>query len=301
MSEYHVPVLLGPSIDGLDIRPEGIYVDATFGGGGHAREIAQRLDDKGHLFVFDQDEDAEANLWGAANVTLITSNFRHLTRWMKYYGVSGRVDGVLADLGVSSHQFDDPSRGFSYRYDEPLDMRMNRQQLLSAADVINRYDAAQLQDIFSKYGEVTNARTLAQHIVKSRSASPITTTGQLADVADACIKGLKMRYLSQLFQALRIEINDEMGALKELLISAQEVLKPGGRIAVISYHSLEDRLVKRYFKSGNFEGDADTDLFGRRKEKWEVITQRPIEPDDEEQRINPRSRSAKLRVGEKKG
>jgi 16S rRNA (cytosine1402-N4)-methyltransferase len=276
-------------------------VDATFGGGGHAREIAQRLDDKGHLFVFDQDEDAEANLWGAANVTLITSNFRHLTRWMKYYGVSGRVDGVLADLGVSSHQFDDPSRGFSYRYDEPLDMRMNRQQLLSAADVINRYDAAQLQDIFSKYGEVTNARTLAQHIVKSRSASPITTTGQLADVADACIKGLKMRYLSQLFQALRIEINDEMGALKELLISAQEVLKPGGRIAVISYHSLEDRLVKRYFKSGNFEGDADTDLFGRRKEKWEVITQRPIEPDDEEQRINPRSRSAKLRVGEKKG
>ncbi len=299
MSEYHVPVLLGPSVDGLAVRPDGIYVDATFGGGGHAKEIAQRLDDKGHLFVFDQDEDAEANLWGATNVTLITSNFRHLTRWMKYYDVIGRVDGILADLGVSSHQFDDPSRGFSYRYDEPLDMRMNRQQLLSAADVINQYDAVQLQDIFSKYGEVTNARTLAQHIVKSRSASPITTTGQLADVADACIKGLKMRYLSQLFQALRIEINDEMGALKDLLISAQEVLKPGGRVAVISYHSLEDRLVKRYFKSGNFEGEADTDLFGRRKELWEVITQRPIEPDEEEQRVNPRSRSAKLRVAEK--
>lgn len=299
MSEYHVPVLLGPSVDGLAIRPDGIYVDATFGGGGHAKEIAQRLDDNGHLFVFDQDEDAEANLWGATNVTLITSNFRHLTRWMKYYDVIGRVDGILADLGVSSHQFDDPSRGFSYRYDEPLDMRMNRHQLLSAADVINQYDAVQLQDIFSKYGEVTNARTLAQHIVKSRSASPITTTGQLADVADACIKGLKMRYLSQLFQALRIEINDEMGALKDLLISAQEVLKPGGRVAVISYHSLEDRLVKRYFKSGNFEGEADTDLFGRRKELWEVITQRPIEPDEEEQRVNPRSRSAKLRVAEK--
>lgn len=299
MSEYHVPVLLGPSVDGLAVRPDGIYVDATFGGGGHAKEIAQRLDDNGHLFVFDQDEDAEANLWGATNVTLITSNFRHLTRWMKYYDVIGRVDGILADLGVSSHQFDDPSRGFSYRYDEPLDMRMNRQQLLSAADVINQYDAVQLQDIFSKYGEVTNARTLAQHIVKSRSASPITTTGQLADVADACIKGLKMRYLSQLFQALRIEINDEMGALKDLLISAQEVLKPGGRVAVISYHSLEDRLVKRYFKSGNFEGEADTDLFGRRKELWEVITQRPIEPDEEEQRVNPRSRSAKLRVAEK--
>ena len=299
MSEYHVPVLLGPSVDGLAIRPDGIYVDATFGGGGHAKEIAQRLDDNGHLFVFDQDEDAEANLWGATNVTLITSNFRHLTRWMKYYDVIGRVDGILADLGVSSHQFDDPSRGFSYRYDEPLDMRMNRQQLLSAADVINQYDAAQLQDIFSKYGEVTNARTLAQHIVKSRSASPITTTGQLADVADACIKGLKMRYLSQLFQALRIEINDEMGALKDLLISAQEVLRPEGRVAVISYHSLEDRLVKRYFKSGNFEGEADTDLFGRRKELWEVITQRPIEPDEEEQRVNPRSRSAKLRVAKK--
>ena len=299
MSEYHVPVLLGPSIDGLDIRPNGIYVDVTFGGGGHAREIANRLDDKGHLFVFDQDEDAEANLWGAENVTLIISNFRHLTRWMKYYGVSGRVDGILADLGVSSHQFDDPSRGFSYRYDEPLDMRMNQQQTLTAADVVNQYDATQLQDVFSKYGEVTNAKTLAQHILKARAGSPISTTGQLADVADQCVKGLRMRYLSQLFQALRIEINDEMGALKALLMSAHEVLKPEGRVAVISYHSLEDRLVKRYFKSGNFEGEPDTDLFGRRKELWEVITQRPIEPDDEEQRVNPRSRSAKLRIAEK--
>jgi len=294
MSEYHVPVLLSLSIDGLDIQPDGIYVDVTFGG-----EIAHRLDDKGHLFVFDQDEDAEANLWGAENVTLIISNFRHLTRWMKYYGVSGRVDGILADLGVSSHQFDDPSRGFSYRYDEPLDMRMNQQQARSAADIINQYDAAQLQDVFSKYGEVTNARTLAQHIIKARAGSPITTTGQLADVADQCVKGLKMRYLSQLFQALRIEINDEMGALKELLMSAHEVLRPEGKIAVISYHSLEDRLVKRYFKSGNFEGEPDTDLFGRRKEMWEVITQRPIEPDEEEQRVNPRSRSAKLRIAEK--
>ncbi|HQW25687.1 MAG TPA: 16S rRNA (cytosine(1402)-N(4))-methyltransferase RsmH, partial [Saprospiraceae bacterium] len=298
MSEYHVPVLLGPSIDGLDIKPDGIYVDVTFGGGGHAREIANRLDDKGHLFVFDQDEDAEANLWGADNVTLIISNFRHLTRWMKYYGVSGRVDGILADLGVSSHQFDDPSRGFSYRYDEPLDMRMNQQQTLTAADVVNQYDATQLQDVFSKYGEVTNAKTLAQHILKARAGSPISTTGQLADVADQCVKGLRMRYLSQLFQALRIEINDEMGALKALLMSAHEVLKPEGRVAVISYHSLEDRLVKRYFKSGNFEGEPDTDLFGRRKELWEVITQRPIEPDDEEQRVNPRSRSAKLRIAE---
>lgn len=301
MSEYHVPVLLGPSLDGLDIKPDGIYVDVTFGGGGHAREIAQRLDDKGHLFVFDQDEDAAANLWGDERVTLIVSNFRHLTRWMKYYGVDGKVDGLLADLGVSSHQFDDPIRGFSYRYDEPLDMRMNRQQSLSAADVINQYDAIQLQDIFSKYGEISNAKTLAQHIVKTRTGSMINTTGQLADVAGQVLKGQKMRYLSQLFQALRIEINDEMGALKELLRSTHQVLKPGGKMVVISYHSLEDRLVKRFFKSGNFEGEPDTDLFGRRKELWDVITHRPIEPDEEEQRVNTRSRSAKLRVAEKIG
>ena len=299
MSEYHVPVLLGPSLDGLDIKPDGIYVDVTFGGGGHAREITQRLDDKGHLFVFDQDEDAAANLWGDDRVTLIVSNFRHLTRWMKYYGVDGKVDGLLADLGVSSHQFDDPIRGFSYRYDEPLDMRMNRQQALSAADVINQYDAIQLQDIFSKYGEISNAKTLAQHIAKSSAGSPIMTTGQLADVAGQVLKGQRMRYLSQLFQALRIEINDEMGALKELLRSTHQILKPGGKMVVISYHSLEDRLVKRFFKSGNFEGEPDTDLFGRRKELWEVITHRPIEPDEEEQRINPRSRSAKLRAAEK--
>ena len=299
MSEYHVPVLLGPSLDGLDIKPDGIYVDVTFGGGGHAREITQRLDDKGHLFVFDQDEDAAANLWGDERVTLIISNFRHLTRWMKYYGIDGKVDGLLADLGVSSHQFDDPIRGFSYRYDEPLDMRMNRLQSLSAADVINQYDAIQLQDIFSKYGEISNAKTLAQHIVKTRTGSMISTTGQLADVAGQVLKGQKMRYLSQLFQALRIEINDEMGALKELLRSTHQVLKPGGKMVVISYHSLEDRLVKRFFKSGNFEGEPDTDLFGQRKEMWEVITHRPIEPDEEEQKANTRSRSAKLRVAEK--
>jgi 16S rRNA (cytosine1402-N4)-methyltransferase len=218
---------------------------------------------------------------------------------MKYYGVESRIDGLLADLGVSSHQFDNPVRGFSYRHDEPLDMRMNQHQALTAADVINTYDAIQLQAIFSKYGEVTNARTLAQHIVNTRKGSPIITTGQLADVATPCVKGQRMRYLSQLFQALRIEINDEMGALKELLKGAYEVLKPGGRIGVISYHSLEDRLVKRYFKTGNFEGEADKDFFGRRKELWNVITKTPIEPDAEEQMKNPRSRSAKLRIAEK--
>ena len=300
MSEYHVPVLLGPSIDGLDIRPGGIYVDATFGGGGHAREIANRLDDNGHLFVFDQDEDAEANLWGDARVTLIQSNFRHLIRWMKYYGVHGRVDGLLADLGVSSHQFDDPSRGFSYRYDEPLDMRMNRQQELTAAAVLQKYPADRLQEMFSAYGEITNARTLAQHIVKVRMSSPIQTTGQLADIAEQVMKGQKMKYLSQLFQALRIEINDEIGALKDLLTGAYAVLKPGGSVSVIAYHSLEDRLVKRYFKSGNFEGEPETDLYGRREVIWNVKTKNPIEPDAEEQKNNPRSRSAKLRIAEKK-
>ncbi len=300
MSKYHTPVMLGPSLDGLGIKPNGIYLDVTFGGGGHAKEIANRLDDKGHLFVFDQDEDAEANLWGDERVTLIVSNFRHLKKWMVYYGVYGKVDGLLADLGVSSHQFDDPARGFSYRFDEPLDMRMNQQQALSAADIVNAYDAAQLQKMFSRYGEITNAKTLAQHIVKSRAGGAIKTTGQLAEIAGQCVKGQKMRYLSQLFQALRIEINDEMGALKDLLTSAEEVLKPNGRIVVISYHSLEDRLVKRFFKTGNFEGEADTDLFGRRKQNWKVITQRPVEADDEEQKLNPRSRSAKMRIAEKR-
>lgn len=299
MSDYHVPVLPGPSIDGLAVRPDGIYVDVTFGGGGHAREITSRLDDKGHLFVFDQDEEAEANLWGDARVTLIRSNFRYLSEWMNYYQVTGRIDGILADLGVSSHQFDDPSRGFSYRYDEPLDMRMNRQQEKTAADVINTYDAASLQRVFSSYGEITNARTLAQLMVKARAGSQIRTTGQLAEIAGQCFKGQKMRYLSQLFQALRIEINDEMGALKDLLEGAYEVLRPGGRMVVISYHSLEDRLVKRFFKSGNFEGEAETDFFGKRRVMWKTITRNPIEPDVDEMSANPRSRSAKLRVAEK--
>jgi len=300
MSEYHVPVLLHPSLEGLQIQPGGIYVDATFGGGGHAKEITRQLDDKGHLFVFDQDTDAATNLWGDDRVTLIASNFRHLQRWMKYYNVEGKINGILADLGVSSHQFDDPERGFSYRYDEALDMRMNRSQALTAADVLNSYSASQLQEMLSQYGEVTNAKTLAHHIIKMRSSKPITTTGQLVSLAEEVMRGQKMRYLSQLFQALRIEINDEMNALKDLLQAAQQVLAPGGRMVVISYHSLEDRLVKRFFKSGNFEGEAETDLFGQRKSMWKVITKNPIEPDVEEQSRNPRSRSAKMRVGEKK-
>ncbi|HJW30041.1 MAG TPA: 16S rRNA (cytosine(1402)-N(4))-methyltransferase RsmH, partial [Saprospiraceae bacterium] len=236
-SEYHVPVLLEPSLEGLQIRPDGLYVDATFGGGGHAKAITRRLDDKGHLFVFDQDADAAANLWGDNRVTLIQSNFQYLRRWMLYYGVAGKIDGILADLGVSSHQFDDPSRGFSYRYDEPLDMRMNQAQSLTAADVLNSYSADQLQTMFSCYGEVTNAKTLAHHIVKARTSNQIRTTGQLVQIAEDISRGQKMKYLSQLFQALRIEINDEMNALKELLLGAVEVLKPGGRMVVISYHS----------------------------------------------------------------
>ena len=299
MSDYHVPVLLHPSLEGLQIQPNGIYVDATFGGGGHAREITRQLDDKGHLFVFDQDTDAATNLWGDDRVTLIASNFRHLQRWMKYYNVEGKVNGILADLGVSSHQFDDPERGFSYRYDEALDMRMNRSQAMTAADVLNSYNASQLQEMFSRYGEVTNAKTLAHHIISMRSSKPITTTGQLVNIAEDVMRGQKMRYLSQLFQALRIEINDEMNALKDLLRAAEQVLSPGGRMVVISYHSLEDRLVKRFFKTGNFEGEAETDLYGQRKSMWKVITKNPVEPDVEEQGRNPRSRSAKMRVAEK--
>jgi 16S rRNA (cytosine1402-N4)-methyltransferase len=300
MSEYHIPVLLHPSLEGLQIQPDGIYVDATFGGGGHAKEITRQLDDKGHLFVFDQDTDAATNLWGDDRITLIASNFRHLQRWMKYYNVEGKVNGILADLGVSSHQFDDPERGFSYRYDEALDMRMNRSQAITAADVLNSYSAVQLQEMFSQYGEITNAKTLAHHIIKMRATKPITTTGQLVNLAEEVMRGQKMRYLSQLFQALRIEINDEMNALKDLLRAAEKVLTPGGRMVVISYHSLEDRLVKRFFKVGNFEGEAETDLFGQRKSMWKVITKNPVEPDVEEQSRNPRSRSAKLRVGERK-
>jgi 16S rRNA (cytosine1402-N4)-methyltransferase len=299
MSDYHVPVLLEPSIEGLNIRPDGIYVDTTFGGGGHAKAITEKLDDKGHLFVFDTDEDAAANLWGDERVTLIRSNFRYLTKWMKYYGVDGKVDGILADLGVSSYQFDNPERGFSYRFDEELDMRMNRQQAITAADILNTYSAEQLQQMLSRYGEVTNARTLAHHIIQVRSVSPITTTGQLAAIADDVARGQKMRYLSQLFQALRIEVNDELNALKELLKGAEQVLKTGGRMIVISYHSLEDRLVKRYFKTGNFEGEAETDFFGKKNVRWKVITKNPVEADEHEQQINPRSRSAKMRIGEK--
>lgn len=296
MSEYHVPVLLNESLDGLAIKPNGIYVDVTFGGGGHAREISRRIDDKGHLFVFDQDTDAVANLWDDSRVTLILSNFRHLTQWMRYYGVAGRVDGILADLGVSSHQFDDPTRGFSYRYDEALDMRMNPDQRLTAAIVLNTYTEAKLQEMFSRYGEVTNARTLARHIITARDTSPIQTTGQLAEIAEQIAKGQKMRYLSQLFQALRIEINDEMTALRELLQASAEVLAPDGRLSVISYHSLEDRLVKRFMKTGNFEGERETDFFGHTTSHWNVITSKPVEPSEEEMMRNPRSRSAKLRI-----
>lgn len=300
MSEYHVPVLLDASLEALAIQPDGYYIDATFGGGGHAREIARRLDDKGHLFVFDQDTDASANVWDDARLTLIQSNFRHIARWMDYYGVHGRISGILADLGVSSHQFDDPSRGFSYRYDEPLDMRMNRQQAQTAAEVLNTYSEKELQDVFSKYGEITNARTLAQHIVSLRAHGALRTTGQLADLAETLARGQKMRYLSQLFQALRIEINDEMGALRDLLQGAHDVLAPGGRIVVIAYHSLEDRLVKRFFKSGNFEGERETDFFGRSTSIWNVITSKPVEPAEEELERNPRARSAKMRAAEKK-
>lgn len=299
MSEYHVPVLLTPSLEGLAINPDGYYVDATFGGGGHAKAIASKLSDKGHLFVFDQDESAASNLWESDQVTLVRSNFRYLHSWMKYYDVAGKIDGILADLGVSSHQFDEPERGFSYRFDELLDMRMNRVQPLTAADILRDYSESELVEVFSTYGELPASKSLAREIVNVRKTRAIKTTGQLVAIAEPFAKGLKVRYLSQLFQALRIAVNDEMGALQGLLTGSRDSLKKGGRLVVISYHSLEDRMVKRFLKSGNIQGDAEADWFGNVAKTWKVLTNHPIEADENEMKENPRSRSAKLRIGEK--
>lgn len=299
MSEYHVPVMLESSLEGLAIDPDGYYVDVTFGGGGHAKAIASKLSDKGHLFVFDQDESAASNLWGSDQVTLVRSNFRFLHSWMKYYGVAGKISGILADLGVSSHQFDEPERGFSYRFDEPLDMRMNRSQPLTAADVLRDYSETELVDAFSTYGELPASKSLAREIVAVRKTRTIKTTGQLVTVAEPFAKGLKVRYLSQLFQALRIVVNDEMGALAGMLEGASESLSPGGRLVVISYHSLEDRMVKRFLKSGNIHGTTSPDFYGNVTKTWKVLTNHPLEANDEELKQNTRSRSAKLRIGEK--
>ncbi len=297
---YHVPVLLKESVDGLQINPEGIYVDVTFGGGGHSREILSRLGSKGHLYSFDQDADAEQNIPAdEQKFTFVRSNFRYLRNWMRYYGVEG-IDGLLADLGVSSHHFDDESRGFSFRFDAPLDMRMNERDGLTAADVCNRYSEEELARLFWLYGELKNGRRLANTIVKGRADHPIATVNDLITLVRPLIgANREKKDMAKVFQALRIEVNHEMEALHEMLDAAISCLKPGGRLVVLTYHSLEDRMVKNYMRSGNAEGKVEEDFFGNRLSPLRPVNNKVIVPDADEQERNPRSRSAKLRIAEK--
>ncbi len=299
MRPYHIPVLADACIDGLQIAESGIYVDATFGGGGHSALILQALGPGGKLIGFDQDEDAKRNLPEDERFQFVPNNFRHLKRFLKLYGIR-EVDGILADLGVSSHQLDEAERGFSFRYEAELDMRMNQQGTLTAAQVLNQYSAADLQSLFSRYGEVRNAKTLAQHIVTQRNIAELRTIGDFLAIIDPLIRGQRQRYLAQVFQAIRIEVNDEMGALKEFLEQSLEVLKPGGRLVVMSYHSLEDRAVKYFLKTGNIEGKVEKDFYGNIDRPFQLITKKAIVPTPEELRENPRSRSVKLRIGEKR-
>ena len=298
---YHVPVLLDESVSGLDIKPGGIYVDVTFGGGGHSREILRRLPGGAHLYSFDQDTDAERNI-GAPDkkFTFVRSNFRYLKNWMRYYGVD-HIDGLLADLGVSSHHFDDAERGFSFRFDAPLDMRMNKRAGQTAADILNNYDEARLADIFYIYGEMKNSRRIAAAVAKARQTAPINTTSDFLAVVEPMFKREREKKdMARLFQALRIEVNHEMDALREMLAAATQLLAPGGRLSVITYHSLEDRIVKNVMKAGNPEGKVEQDFFGRINTPYRMV-EKLIIPSEEEQQSNPRSRSAKLRVAERKG
>ena len=296
---YHIPVLLKESVDGLEIKTDGVYVDVTFGGGGHSREILSRLGAGGRLYSFDQDEDAERNIVSDERFTFVRSNFRYLKNWMRYYGIE-EIDGLLADLGVSSHHFDDESRGFSFRFDAPLDMRMNKRSGMTAADIVNNYSEEQLSDIFYIYGELKNARRIASAIVKARAGKRIETTSDLLQVLGINEdNGLWKKDAAKLFQALRIEVNHEMDALKEMLNGARDLICEGGRLSVITYHSLEDRLVKNMMKAGNVEGKVKQDFFGRTESPFRQIGGKVIVPDEEEQVRNPRSRSAKLRIGEK--
>ena len=296
---YHVPVLLHESIDGLAIKSGGIYVDVTFGGGGHSKEILRRLDEKAHLYSFDQDPDAEKNIVNDDRFTFVRSNFRYLKNWMRYYGVD-HIDGLLADLGVSSHHFDDETRGFSFRFDAPLDMRMNKRAGTTAAEILNTYDEEQLADIFYIYGELKNARKIASIIANTRNEKKIETTGDLMSATEKLFqREREKKEMAKMFQALRIEVNHEMDALKEMLNGAKDLLGEGGRLSVITYHSLEDRIVKNMMKAGNVEGKIKQDFFGRIEAPFRLINNKVIVPSDEEQQQNPRSRSAKLRIAEK--
>ena len=296
---YHVPVLLEESVGGLDIKPGGIYVDVTFGGGGHSREILSRLGAEGRLFGFDQDEDAERNIVDDERFTFVRSNFRYLRNWMRYYEVE-QIDGLLADLGVSSHHFDDETRGFSFRFDAPLDMRMNKRDGQTAADVLNDYSEEQLSDIFYIYGELKNARRIAAAVVQARNEQHLETTGDLMKATEKCFqREREKKEVAKMFQALRIEVNHEMDALKEMLYAACGLLREGGRLSVITYHSLEDRMVKNMMKAGNVEGKVQQDFFGRTESPLRQIGNKVIVPSDDEQLRNPRSRSAKLRIAER--
>lgn len=297
---YHVPVLLDESVDGMDLRPGGIYVDVTFGGGGHSKEILRRMDNTARLYSFDQDEDAEKNIVNDPRFTFVRSNFRYLSNFLRYYGVE-EVDGILADLGVSSHHFDDSERGFSFRFDGRLDMRMNKRAGQTAADIVNTYDEERLADLFYLYGELKNSRKLASVLVKARAVQPIVTIGDFLNLVKPLFgREREKKELAKVFQALRIEVNHEMEALKEMLQAATEALKPGGRLVVITYHSLEDRLVKNLMKTGNVEGKAEQDFFGKRQTPFRLVNNKVILASDEEVNRNPRSRSAKLRIAEKK-
>ena len=299
---YHTPVLLQESIDALDVKANGVYADVTFGGGGHSRELLSRLGNKGRLYSFDQDEDAEENIGRVENrgsFTFVRSNFRYISNWMRYYGEE-YLDGILADLGVSSHHFDDAERGFSFRYDAPLDMRMNKRAGTTAADIINTYDEKQLAEIFYLYGEMKNSRAVAKAIVNARLQDEIKSTGQLASVLEPVLKKEReKKELAKAFQALRIEVNHEMEALAEMLASATNLLRSGGRLVVITYHSLEDRLVKNIMKTGNVRGVVAKDFYGNVDSPYKMVG-KVVLPTYEEQERNPRSRSAKLRIAEKR-
>ena len=297
---YHIPVLLQPTVDGLAVQPAGTYVDVTFGGGGHSREILRRLGPEGRLYSFDQDADAEQNVpEGDERFTFVRSNFRYLANWMRYYGVEA-VDGVLADLGVSSHHFDAEERGFSFRFDAPLDMRMNGRAGQTAADLVNQYGEEELAHIFYLYGELKNSRRIAAALVKARSAAPLLTTGDLLEAVRPLMpREREKKDLARVFQALRIEVNHEMDALQEMLQAALRVLRPGGRLSVLTYHSLEDRMVKNFIRSGRMDGKVEQDFYGRKLTPWRAVNNKVILPSQEEQEENPRSRSAKLRIAEK--
>ena len=296
---YHVPALLQECIDGLNITPVGNYVDVTFGGGGHSREIVKHLSEEGHLYSFDQDEDAEQNIIADTRFTFVRSNFSYLANFLRYHNVES-IDGLLADLGVSFHHFDDQERGFSFRFGGKLDMRMNKRASLSAADIINSYDQDQLADVLYLYGEMRNSRRLAAAIVKARESKKIVEIEDFLNIIRPFInKKQEKKELAQVFQALRIEVNKEMETLKDMLTQALAALKPGGRLVVLTYHSLEDRLVKNFMKTGNFEGKADKDFFGKVQTPFKLVNNKVIVASEEEIERNPRSRSAKLRIAEK--